>query len=78
MELICTDGTKSAAKEICEKLLNNEKFNNCLAVRRFTIFPKIIRTLFSFIHKIPIKSLSSIELEKRSNFRGLYFGLLLL
>lgn len=32
LELVCTDEIKSAAKEMCNKLLSNDKFSDCLAV----------------------------------------------
>lgn len=34
LELTCTDEIKSAGEEVCRKLLNNEKFGNCLEVRQ--------------------------------------------
>lgn len=38
MELTCSDDIKVAAKEIWNKLLANEKFNDCFAVREFSIY----------------------------------------
>lgn len=34
-ELVCTDDIKSKAQTICEKLLSNVKFSDCLKVRNF-------------------------------------------
>ena len=46
LELTCSDDIKAKAKEICNKLLANEKFNDCLTVRK-----SLTKNYLTFFHE---------------------------